>query len=88
MTVEEQSKKAENITDVVSLLMRRAEILQVQEFKESAIDAFSPTMKTKLFSTYCTELTINTMVGYFHFLAISLKSEELLGKKKTLVFCN
>lgn len=50
--------------------MRCAEILQVQEFKEFAIDAFSPTMKTKLFSTYCTELTLNTMVHYFHFFEI------------------
>lgn len=67
MTVTEQSKKAKNIIDLVSLLMRRAEILQVQEFKESALDAFSPAMKTKLFRTYCTELTHNTMVHYFHF---------------------
>lgn len=72
--------------------MRRAEILQVQEFEQSAVDAFSPTMKTKLFSTYCTELTLKTTVHYFHFfLAISLKSEEHLEKKdkKSLAFfCN
>lgn len=82
MTLKEQSKKAENIIDLVSPLMRRAEILPVQEFKESAIDAFSPPMKTKHFSAYTTELTLNTMVHYLLFLAIPLKSEEHLEKKK------
>lgn len=79
MTEEEQTKKTENIIDVVSLL---AQIPPVQEFKQSAIDAFSPTMKTKLLSTCCTELTLNTMVHYFHFLEIYLKLVEHLGKKK------
>ena len=54
MTVKEQRKKTENIIDLVSLLMRCAEILQVQEFKQSTIDAFFPTVKIKLFRTYCT----------------------------------
>lgn len=54
MTVQEQSKKAENIIDLVSLLMRRAEILKVPEFKQSTIDAFFPTVKIKLFTTYYT----------------------------------
>jgi len=53
-TVKEQSRKAENIIDLVSLLMRRAEILQVLEFQQSTIDAFFPTVKIKLFRTYCT----------------------------------
>lgn len=35
ITLKERKQAAEHIIDLVSLLMKRAEILQVQEFKQS-----------------------------------------------------
>lgn len=54
MTVKEQSKKAENIIDLVSLLMRHADILRMQEFEHSTMNVFLPSVQIKLFRTYCT----------------------------------
>lgn len=48
-------KTTENIVDLVSLLMRYAEILQIQALRQSTIDEFSSKkLKIKLFRTHCT----------------------------------